>query len=82
MTLSKEKLEELGFSEEDPIVKKFHKEVANKWGPVIKEIAAKYYQNLAPKELGQLLIRDRTINTILFEYDLQPTDWDEIWNEN
>lgn len=82
MTLSKENLEELGFSEEDPIVKKFHKEVANKCGPIIEEIAAKYYQNLAPKELGQLLIRDRTINTILFEYDLQQTDWDEIWNEN
>ena len=38
MTLSKEKLEELGFSEEDPIVKKFHKEVANKCGPIIKKL--------------------------------------------
>lgn len=82
MTLSKEKLEELEFSEEDPIVKKFHKEVANKCGPIIEEIVAKHYPELTPEELGQLLLKDYAVGNIFTGYVMQRIDWDEIWNEN
>lgn len=75
MTLTKKEIKE-GLKTEQ-----FHREAAKQCGPVIEKIAATYYPDLAPEELGQLLLKDYAVGNIFTGYEMQRTNWDEIWDE-
>lgn len=60
---------------------KFYHEVNKECGPIIERIAAKYYPDLSPEELGQKLLHDNKVGVIFTGYVMENTDWDEIWNE-
>lgn len=59
---------------------KFHTEVAKKCGPLIEEIAVKFFSDKTPEELGQLLLHDYAMADIMSSYYLQ-RDEDELAKE-